>query len=237
MCTDKADISTAKSTYSERLVKLLRKVNDMKFHPATIPTVAVILSSLVPNIAAAHKETKHSMMKSSPDAEKAPYDLQFIDTMIHHHQGAVDMAKLAINKAQNQMIKDMAKNIVKDQEAEIGKLSDMRKKSFGGKPETVNMEMPGMMESMKGMDMKGMDMKGMGGMGKLEKSSGPEFDLLYIDMMIPHHEGGIAMSEDALKQASDKDIKEMAKNIIEKQRKEIDELNKIKGDLKTEGKK
>jgi uncharacterized protein (DUF305 family) len=35
----------------------------------------------------------HAAMVSSPGAAEAPYDLQFIDTMIAHHQGAIDMAK------------------------------------------------------------------------------------------------------------------------------------------------
>jgi len=40
-------------------------------------------------------------MKSSPNAANAPYDLQFLDTMIAHHQGAVDMAKIAKGGNQN----------------------------------------------------------------------------------------------------------------------------------------
>ena len=43
-----------------------------------------------------HSKMDHSAMKSSPDAAKADYDLQFIDTMIVHHQGAVDMAKVEL---------------------------------------------------------------------------------------------------------------------------------------------
>ncbi len=41
-------------------------------------------------------------MKSSPNAASQPYDLQFIDTMTHHHQGAIDMAKMALMKSNNE---------------------------------------------------------------------------------------------------------------------------------------
>ena len=34
-------------------------------------------------------------MKSSPNAASQPYDLQFLDTMSHHHQGAIVMAETA----------------------------------------------------------------------------------------------------------------------------------------------
>ena len=40
-----------------------------------------------------HGEINHSAMQSSSNAASAPYDLQFLDTMIAHHQGAVDTAK------------------------------------------------------------------------------------------------------------------------------------------------
>ncbi len=50
-------------------------------------------------------------MNSSPNAASQPYDLQFIDTMTHHHQGALDMAKMAIEKTQNAELKAFAQKI------------------------------------------------------------------------------------------------------------------------------
>src|SRR5207237_2418643 len=47
----------------------------------------------------------HSEMQSAPDAKNAPYDLQFLDTMIAHHQGAVVMAKPALEKAMHDELK------------------------------------------------------------------------------------------------------------------------------------
>jgi uncharacterized protein (DUF305 family) len=53
-----------------------------------------------------------------------------------------------------------------------------------------------------------------------------EYDVRFIDMMIPHHEGAILMAKDALKNATHKEIKEMAAVIIKDQQKEIEQLNK-----------
>ena len=53
-----------------------------------------------------------------------------------------------------------------------------------------------------------------------------EYDMRFIDMMIPHHEGAILMAKDALKNATHKEIKEMAAAIIKDQQKEIEQLNK-----------
>ena len=40
--------------------------------------------------------TNHFAMTSSPNGSSAPYDLQFIDTMLAHHQGAIETAREAL---------------------------------------------------------------------------------------------------------------------------------------------
>lgn len=54
----------------------------------------------------------------------------------------------------------------------------------------------------------------------------PPYDLRFIDMMIPHHEGAILMAKDALEKASKPELKQKAQNIITSQQKEIDEMKK-----------
>ena len=150
-----------------------------------------------------------SDMKSSPDAAKQPYDLQFIDTMIHHHQGAVDMAKMIDGKTQNAELIKFGKQIVADQEKEIAQMKDWREKWFAGKPAAMNMEMPGMADSMK------MDMS------KLSGAKDKDFDLIFLDMMTPHHAGAITMAKEALQKSEKPEIKTLANNIIKAQEAEI----------------
>lgn len=54
--------------------------------------------------------------------------------------------------------------------------------------------------------------------------SDAEYDLRFINMMIQHHEGALAMAENALKNATHAEIKEMSQKIIESQKKEIQQL-------------
>ena len=61
----------------------------------------------------------HSEMKSSPNASTAPYELQFIDTMIAHHQGAIDMSRLVPERTERTEVRELAGQIIKAQEAEI----------------------------------------------------------------------------------------------------------------------
>ena len=151
----------------------------------------------------------HSAMKSDANAATAPYDLQFIDTMIHHHQGAVDMAKMIDGKTQNAEIIKFGKQIITDQEKEIAQMKDWREKWFAGKPAAMNMEMPGMADSMK------MDMS------KLSNAKDKDFDLMFLDMMTPHHAGAVTMSKEALTKSEKPEIKTLANNIIKAQEAEI----------------
>jgi len=158
----------------------------------------------------------HSAMKSSPNAASQPYDLQFIDTMTAHHKGAVDMAKMVEGKTQNPDIKKFAAQIIADQEKEISQMKDWREKWFAGKPAAMNMEMPGMMDSMN------MDM------AKLTNSKEKEFDLAFIDMMTPHHEGAVAMAKEALQKSEKAEIKTLAGQIIKAQEAEIKMMSEWK---------
>ncbi|MBA3766184.1 MAG: DUF305 domain-containing protein [Acidobacteria bacterium] len=159
----------------------------------------------------------HGKTGSSPNAASAPYDLQFIDTIIVHHQSAVDMAKMAGMKTQNADLKAFAKKIIEDQEREIAQMKKWREGWYAGKPQAINMEMPGMNDSMKGMDMKGMN-----------AATGNAFDLMFIDMMTAHHQGAVTMAREALTRAEHPEIKRLAQAIIDAQEAEIAQMNKWK---------
>ena len=159
----------------------------------------------------------HGGMQSSPNAASAPYDLQFLDTMSAHHQSAVDMAKPAETKAQHPELKQFAHGIVDDQQKEIAQMKSWREQWYAGKSEAINMGMPGMMDSMKGMDM-----------SALNTASGNAFDLMFIDMMTPHHQGAVTMAREALTRAEHPEIKKLAQQIIDAQDKEIAQMSKWK---------
>ncbi len=159
----------------------------------------------------------HSDMKSDANAASQPYDLQFLDTMTAHHTGAVEMAKMVDGRTQNSDLKKFAADIIRDQEKEIAQMTGWREKWFAGKPPAMNMEMPGMADSMK------MDMP------KLTSSKNKEFDLAFIDMMTPHHAGAVTMAKEALTKAEHPEIKSLANQIIKAQDAEI----KMMADWKT----
>lgn len=154
----------------------------------------------------------HGEMKSSPGAAGQPFDLQFLDTMTHHHQGAVDMAKMAVQKSTNAELKNFAQKIIDDQNKEIAQMKEWREKWYPGKPAALNMEMGGMADSMK---MMGDDMK------KMEAMTGKDFDIHFLEMMTPHHAGAITMAKEALAKAEHAEIKTLSNQIIKAQESEI----------------
>jgi uncharacterized protein (DUF305 family) len=70
---------------------------------------------------------------------------------------------------------------------------------------------------------------GSGGMARqMVMENGKYSDEAFIDAMVPHHQGAIAMARVALKNAEHEEIKELSSNIISSQQAEIEELKSIK---------
>ena len=186
----------------------------MKQHLAA---AALILFSAAMPAAYAHEESKaSSAAHRSPDAAKAPYDIQFLDTMAEHHREGIEMFKLAAGKAEHEDVRAKAQQMMTEQQKEIPELEAMRDEVKLGVPQAVNRELPGM---------KPMDMS------PLESATGSDFDRQFLDMTIQHHAGAVAMSQDALKHARSQAVKDRSRMMIEEQTKEIAELKAMQTSL------
>lgn len=195
--------------------------------PSTPPILAAVFM-LATAASPAHNPasgsgTETSEMTGMPHGRSAtaPYDLQYLDTMTRHHQGAIDMAGLAEERASSSELKAFARQIISAQSDEIKQFKAWRSAWFGDKPDATRMQMHGMKHSMQHMDM-----------DKLKAASGAEFDRLFLAMMIPHHQGAIDMSRPALKKASHPELKAAARKIIDDQQKEITRMQKWLAALK-----
>src|SRR5215204_7113635 len=76
-------------------------------------------------------------------------DKRFIDAMVPHHQGAIEMARVALGNAEHEEIKDLSRNIISTQQAEIEELKSIKQEEFG--TSQVPMEMSP--QQMRGMGM------------------------------------------------------------------------------------
>ncbi|HEY9827276.1 MAG TPA: DUF305 domain-containing protein [Stenomitos sp.] len=153
----------------------------------------------------------------------AEYDLRFIDAMIPHHRGAINMANEALQKSKRPEIQTLARNIIKAQNREENDLMQKWRKAWYPKasetPMTYDTQMGKMMpmsvEQINSMMMK-MDLG----------AADANFDLRFMDAMIPHHEGAIAMAKDALNKAQHPELRQLAHEIIASQQAEIDQMKK-----------
>lgn len=190
---------------------------------ASFAFVAVSASAMPQHQSGSHGAAGHdmanmqSMHKSSPNAAKAPYEQQFLDTMTMHHQMAMHMASLVESRSANQELKDMAKKMMAEQEKEIAQLKGWKEQWYAGKPEAMNMKMPGMPESMKGMSG-----------DKLMSAKGEQFDRMFVDMMSQHHKGAIKMAQTATPKLQHAEVKEFANKLVEMQKKEVAHMAEMK---------
>lgn len=104
----------------EAEIKEMRSIKEKMFGTSNVPT------KMSP------KETKDMGMMMDPGklADQKPFDKAFIDAMIPHHESAVEMAQVARQKTENPKIKQLATNIVGDQQKEIAQMKAWRKEWY-----------------------------------------------------------------------------------------------------------
>ncbi|GAA1013361.1 putative lipoprotein [Streptomyces sp. F-3] len=169
------------------------------------------------------KSPSASASASTAQGQHNAADVAFAKGMIPHHRQAVEMADLAPSRAQSAEVKKLAEDIKKAQDPEIKTMSGWLT-SWG---EQVPAE-GAMDHSMHGMH----GMKGMMSaeeMERLEKSSGKAFDTAFMELMIKHHEGAVAMAEEEQKNGAYQPAKDMADAIITSQTAEIRQMNELLG--------
>jgi uncharacterized protein (DUF305 family) len=158
-------------------------------------------------------------------------DVVFAQSMIPHHEQAVEMAGFALapSAGARPEIVELATAVQAAQDPEIVLMRSLLES--WGQPT----EMPGMedMEGMSSEEMEGMDHGGMEGMMSGEEMAalgtltGAEFDKAWAEMMIRHHEGAIVMAQTVLESGTNADVELLADQIIATQQAEIDQMRAL----------
>ena len=154
--------------------------------------------------------------------EFSAMDAHFIEQMIPHHEDAITMAKVAQQKGQHPEIKTLANNIIVSQSEENTKMKSWYKEWFKRELQTGSevMEYHGMMSNTSGMHM-GI----MGDESDIEElGQAIEFDKVFIEQMIPHHQMAIMMASMLKGGTTRPEMKKLAEDIITAQTKEIDQM-------------
>ena len=164
--------------------------------------------------------TASASASSDVAADHNDQDTTFAQMMIIHHEGAIEMSQLAIERAETPEVVALAERIAEAQGPEIDEMTAWLS-TWG---EDVSPDDHG------GMDMGGMDMDGMSQeemMAQLDAMSGAEFDQTFLEAMIAHHEGAVEMSEQQVAEGQNPDAVALAEKIIADQQAEITEMQEL----------
>lgn len=154
-------------------------------------------------------------------------DVRFVAGMIPHHAQALEMVALVPARASREDVKMMAQRIEVSQRDEIAMMerwlrargrpvpgADSAHAHHGG----AHAHMPGMLTPEE--------------MQRLAAASGPEFDRLFLELMIRHHEGALAMVAELFSTpggGQESEVFHIASEVDADQRMEIDRMRMMLG--------
>ncbi|MFK4729066.1 DUF305 domain-containing protein [Agromyces mediolanus] len=143
-------------------------------------------------------------------------DVAFTAGMIMHHEQAIEMSDLVLAKeGLDPEVAALAERIKAAQQPEIDRMQGWLEdwgQSGGG---------------MAGMDHS--TMMSADDLAALEAASGAEAGPLFLEQMIVHHEGAVAMAEEVLAAGENADVRELAEAVVADQTAEIAEMRELLG--------
>lgn len=137
-------------------------------------------------------------------------DVRFAQMMIPHHEQAVEMAELALQKDTSARVRQLAEQIRAAQDPEIATMT--RWLEQWGAPMTSDQGHAG---------------HGGGGMmseedlEELSAADGRSFETMWLEMMVEHHEGAVVMAQDVLETTASPEVKALAQAVVAGQTQEI----------------
>jgi uncharacterized protein (DUF305 family) len=147
-------------------------------------------------------------------------DVAFATNMIPHHKQAVDLSALVPDRSTNAELIALAQQISAAQQPEINVMKVFLVQ-WNENPDT-NSGHAGHGNTMQGM----VDATTM---TKLQSLNGAEFDKLWLESMIGHHQGAIEMAKAEIANGDNVDAKSLAKNIVTTQEAEIGQMKQMLG--------
>jgi len=146
---------------------------------------------------------------SSSNSEYSSDDIAFAEQMIPHHEQAIEMSEIALLNTTNPDVLQLAQELKDAQSPEI----ELMKSWAGVKASThAGHLMDGMLSESE--------------ISELRQAKGKEFDLLFLQGMIKHHEGAIEMAQ-KVTTSTNKDVADLSATIIKVQELEITKMNEL----------
>ena len=147
--------------------------------------------------------------KTQSNSEYSAADIAFAEMMIPHHEQAIEMSEIALLNTTNPEVLQLAQEIKDAQSPEI----ELMKSWTGVKTSThAGHMMDGMLSESE--------------LADLREAKDKEFDRLFLQGMIKHHEGAIVMAQDVAA-SKNKDVTDLSASIISAQESEISKMKEL----------
>jgi uncharacterized protein (DUF305 family) len=195
-------------------------------------SVALALAAALALAGCGSNDPGTTTSSSSPSSNFNDADVTFAQSMIPHHQQAVEMADMARTHASAADVKQLADKIEAAQGPEIttmtGWLEDWGQQvPSGAASDTDDMghDTSHDMDSMGPSDMPGIMSEG--DMKALDAAIGAKFDQMFLTMMVEHHSGAIEMAQTEQSDGKNPDAVALAKTIEADQNTEITQMQDL----------
>jgi uncharacterized protein (DUF305 family) len=180
--------------------------------------------------------TRQSESTAAPAPDSV--DVGFCQDMTVHHRQAVTMAALARQRAEDPILRTIAFDIESTQTEQIGRMQGWL--SLWGRDRLPTGKHMAWMSTTEHGSEHGSDgstavdrMPGMATteeLDRLAKASGAEFDVLFLQLMLRHHQGGTGMMQYTAEHAEVAVVRNLAKQSLIAQGKEIEYMTKLLAD-------
>lgn len=151
------------------------------------------------------------------DPPPSETDRDYVSMMIAHHEQALAMTRFVPDRAENQTVKGLAERIRYSQEPEIGAMRQWQRSHGIVGSHGDHGSMPGMATQDE--------------LTALGAARGKDFDRMFLELMIRHHEGAIKMATDVRASGTDVRVEEMADDVVATQSDEINRMRKLLTEL------
>lgn len=192
--------------------------------------VALFAALLLTSCSGSGEHTEAQTTEESVSAGQPPGfnadDYAFATNMIPHHEQAIELAAMAPDHSTDAELIALAAKISAEQEPEIRALrvflvqwdenpddKTSQGDDGGDGGDGGHGTMAGMVDDAT--------------MAKLQSLNGAEFDRLWLQSMISHHQGAIEMAKAEVANGQNEDIKRMAQTMIDAQQAEITQMNQM----------
>jgi len=205
-------------------------MSPKKRHTLAVAAASLALGVVLSACSNGAETTSGEQPSSTSDAatttsqEHNDADTEFAQMMILHHQGAIEMAAMAEGRAQSEEVQQLSSDIQFAQQPEIDLMTSWLE-AWGEQPPSSDDDMGGMDHSS--------GHTGMADDAQMQQlqDAGADFDRMFLEMMIVHHQGAITMSEQEQANGLNKDALALAGTIIGDQTEEIAKMKQMLADM------